>query len=59
MKIKAEQRLSRIIAMEPILETIDKVFDKFIKKLATIADLFTPRRKHGIGKGRAWWYLLI
>jgi hypothetical protein len=55
VEIEAEQRLSRIVAVEPTPEAIDRAFDELIGELATIADLSTPRRKHGMGKGRAWW----
>jgi hypothetical protein len=55
VKMKAEQRLERIIIAEATLEGIDAAFDKLIQELTTIADLSTPRRKPGIGKGCPWW----
>jgi hypothetical protein len=36
-------------------ESINNAFNKLIRKLMIIADLFTPRRKPGVGKGGPWW----
>jgi hypothetical protein len=55
VEVKAEQRLERIIIAEATPEDIDAAFDKLIQELTTIADLSTPRRKPGIGKGCPWW----
>jgi hypothetical protein len=35
-------------------EGINNIFNKLIKELTIIADLFTPRRKPGVGKGCPW-----
>jgi hypothetical protein len=37
------------------LKGINNAFNKLIKELTIIADLFTPRRKPGVGKGCPWW----
>jgi hypothetical protein len=53
--IKAEQRLTRIMVADTTPKGINDIFDKLIKKLTIIADLFTPRWKPGVGKGCPWW----
>jgi hypothetical protein len=53
--IKAEQRLTRIIIADTTPKGINNAFNKLIKELTIIADLFTPRRKPGVGKGCPWW----
>jgi hypothetical protein len=53
--IKAKQRLTRIMIANITPESINNAFNKLIRKLTIIADLFTPRRKPGIGKGCPWW----
>jgi hypothetical protein len=55
VEVKAEQKLERIAIAKATLEGIDAAFDKLIQELTTIADLLTPRRKSGIGKGCPWW----
>jgi hypothetical protein len=52
--IKAKQRLTRIIITNTTPEGINNAFNKLIRKLTIIADLFTPRRKPGVGKGCPW-----
>jgi hypothetical protein len=52
--IKAEQRLTRIIVANTTPKGINNAFNKLIKKLTIIADLFTLRRKPGVGKGYLW-----
>jgi Mg2+ and Co2+ transporter CorA len=49
--IKAKQRLTRIMVANITLKGINNAFNKLIRKLTIIADLFTPRRKPGVGKG--------
>jgi hypothetical protein len=44
-------RLTRIIIADTTPEGINNAFNKLIRKLTIIADLFTPRRKPGVGKG--------
>jgi hypothetical protein len=51
IEMKAKQRLTRIMVADDRPEGINNVFNKLIKKLTIIADLFTPRRKPGVGKG--------
>jgi hypothetical protein len=53
--IKTEQKLTRIMITDTTPEGINNAFNKLIKKLTIIADLFTLRRKPGVGKGRPWW----
>jgi hypothetical protein len=55
VEIKAKQKLTRIIIANTTPEDINNAFNKLIKELTIIADLFTPYRKPGIGKGRPWW----
>jgi hypothetical protein len=55
IEIKAEQKLTRIIVADTTLKGINNAFNKLIKKLTIITDLFTPRRKPGINKGCPWW----
>jgi hypothetical protein len=55
VKVKAKQKLERIIIAKTTPEDIDAAFDKLIQELTTIANLSTPRRKPGIGKGCPWW----
>jgi Mg2+ and Co2+ transporter CorA len=50
IEIKAKQKLTRIIITNTTPEGINNAFNKLIKKLTIIADLFMPRRKPGIGK---------
>jgi hypothetical protein len=50
VQVEAEQRLPCIAIAEPTPDAIDKAFDKLIEKLITIADLFIPRKKPGVGK---------
>jgi hypothetical protein len=59
IEIKAEQRLSSIAAAEDILIAIDAAFDNLMREFTIIADLSTPKRKSGIGKGCPWWNLWI
>jgi hypothetical protein len=49
--IKAEQKLTRIMVANTTPESINDAFNKLIKKLTIIANLFTLRQKPGIGKG--------
>jgi hypothetical protein len=51
IKIKAKQRLTRIMIADITPEGINDTFNKLIRKLTIIADLFTLRRKPGVGKG--------
>jgi DNA topoisomerase IA len=51
IKIKAKQKLERIVIAETTPKGIDAAFDKLIQELTIIADLLTFRRKSGIGKG--------
>jgi hypothetical protein len=51
IEIKAEQRLSSIAAAEDTLIAIDAAFDNLMREFTIIADLSTPKRKFGIGKG--------
>jgi hypothetical protein len=53
--IKAKQRLTRIIIADITPEGINNAFNKLIRKLTIIANLFTLRRKPGVGKGCPWW----
>jgi hypothetical protein len=55
IEVKAKQKLERIIIAEATPKDINAAFDKLIQELTTIADLLTPRRKSGIGKGCPWW----
>jgi hypothetical protein len=55
IEIKAKQNLTRIIIINITPENINNAFNKLIKKLTIIADLFTLRRKPGISKGCPWW----
>jgi hypothetical protein len=55
VEIKAEQRLPSIAAAEDTLMAIDAAFDNLMREFTTIADLSTPKRKSGIGKGCPWW----
>jgi hypothetical protein len=55
VKIKAEQRLTRIIVVDITPKSINNAFNKLIKELTIITDLFTPRRKPGVDKGCPWW----
>jgi hypothetical protein len=55
IRIKAEQRLTRIMIINTTPEGINNVFNKLFRKLTIIADLFTLRRKPGVGKGCPWW----
>jgi Mg2+ and Co2+ transporter CorA len=52
IEIKAKQKLTRIMVANITLKGINNAFNKLIKKLTIIADLFTPRRKLKISKGR-------
>jgi hypothetical protein len=52
IEIKAKQKLTRIMIINITLEGINNAFNKLIRKLTIIADLFTPRRKPGVGKER-------
>jgi hypothetical protein len=52
--IKAEQKLTRIMVVNTTPEGINDIFDKLIRELTIIADLSTPRRKPGVGKGCPW-----
>jgi DNA topoisomerase IA len=54
IKIKAKQKLTRIIIANITPKSINNAFNKLIKKLTIIADLFTLRRKPGVGKGCPW-----
>jgi hypothetical protein len=49
--IKAEQKLTRIMIANNTPKGINNAFNKLIKKLTIIADLFTLRRKPEVGKG--------
>jgi hypothetical protein len=51
IRIKMKQRLTRIIITNTTPKGINNAFEKLIKELTIIADLFTPRRKPEIGKG--------
>jgi hypothetical protein len=51
IEIKAKQKLTRIIIANTTPKGINNAFNKLIRKLTIIADLFTPYRKPGIGKG--------
>jgi hypothetical protein len=51
VEIKAEQRLFSIAAAENTLITINAAFDNLMQELTIIADLSTPKRKSGTGKG--------
>jgi hypothetical protein len=55
VEIEAEQRLSSIAAAENTPMAIDAAFDNLMRELTTIADLSTPKRKSGTGKGCPWW----
>jgi hypothetical protein len=55
VEVEAEQRLSSIAAAEDTPLDIDAAFDNLMRELTTIADLSTPKRKSGIGKGCPWW----
>jgi hypothetical protein len=52
IEIKAKQKLTRIIIADTTPEGINNAFNKLLKELTIIADLFTPRRKPGVGKKR-------
>jgi hypothetical protein len=54
IKIKAKQRLIRIIIANTTPKGINDAFNKLIKKLTIIADLSTLRRKPGVSKGCLW-----
>jgi hypothetical protein len=49
--IKAEQKLTRIMIADITPEGINNAFNKLIRKLTIIADLFTLRRKPEVDKG--------
>jgi hypothetical protein len=51
IKIKAKQRLTRIMVANITPKRINNAFNKLIKKLTIITDLFTLYQKPGIGKG--------
>jgi hypothetical protein len=51
IEIEAEQQLFSIAAAENTLTAIDAAFDNLMREFTTIADLSTPKRKSGIGKG--------
>jgi hypothetical protein len=53
--IKTKQKLARIMVANITPKGINNAFNKLIRKLTIIADLFTPRRKPRIGKGCPWW----
>jgi hypothetical protein len=55
VEVEAEQQLSSIAAAENTLLAIDAAFDNLMRELTTIANLLTPKRKSGIGKGCPWW----
>jgi hypothetical protein len=55
IEIKMEQKLTRIMVANTTPEGINNAFNKLIKKLTIIANLFTLRRKPEIGKERPWW----
>jgi hypothetical protein len=55
VEIEAEQRLSTIAAAENTPLAIDAAFDNLMREFIIIADLSTPKRKSGIGKGCPWW----
>jgi hypothetical protein len=38
---------------------IDAAFDNLMREFTIIADLSTPKRKSGIGKGCPWWNLWV
>jgi heterodisulfide reductase subunit A-like polyferredoxin len=59
IRIKAEQKLTRIIIANITPKSINNVFNKLIRKLTIIANLFTLRRKPKISKGCPWWYPAI
>jgi hypothetical protein len=50
VKVKAEQRLERIIIAKATPKDIDAAFDKLIQELTIIANLSTSHRKPGISK---------
>jgi hypothetical protein len=54
VETKAEQRLPNDAAAENTPITIDAAFDSLMREFTTIADLSTPKRKSGIGKGCLW-----
>jgi hypothetical protein len=55
IEIKMEQKLTRIMVANITPKGINNAFNKLIKKLTIITDLFTPRRKPGVGKECPWW----
>jgi hypothetical protein len=54
IEIKTEQRLIRIMVANITPKNINNAFNKLIKKLTIITDLFTLRRKPKVGKGCPW-----
>jgi hypothetical protein len=54
IEIKAKQKLIRIMVVNTTPKGINNAFNKLIKELTVIADLFTPRWKPGVGKGCPW-----
>jgi hypothetical protein len=55
VEVEAEQRLPSIAAAEDTPMAIDAAFDNLMREFTIIADLSTPKRKSGIGKGCPWW----
>jgi hypothetical protein len=55
IEIETEQRLSSIAAAENTSIAIDAAFNNLMREFTIIADLSTPKRKSGTGKGCPWW----
>jgi hypothetical protein len=55
IEIENEQRLFSIIIAEVTSESIEAAFNKRLKELTIIADLFTFRKKVGVNKTCFWW----
>jgi hypothetical protein len=51
IRIKAKQKLTRIMVADITPKGINNAFNKLIRKLTIITDLSTLRQKPGIGKG--------
>jgi hypothetical protein len=55
IEVKAGQQLPSIAAAKDTPIAIDAAFNNLIREFTIIADLLTPKRKSGIGKGCPWW----
>jgi hypothetical protein len=54
IETKTKQKLTHFMITNITPKGINNAFNKLLKKLTIIADLFTLRRKPGVGKGCPW-----